>query len=487
MAKDFSCNLGSLNLSEFIINAYHIDAKLDFCELKKTIKIAVRELDLLIDENADNHPLEIHKTNSLNYRNIGLGVMGYSTALFKLGITYGDEECIQFTDNLFDFIFKQAVISSSELAKEKGKFPKYKDVIFESSIIKNHFTELEIKELKKNGLRNCSLLSIAPNGSIGTMLNITGGCEPEFALKFQRKTESLNDGEVKHYDVYCNAIKEYQREQKTNNIPDFFVSSADIKWQDRIAVQAIMQNHVDTAISSTINLSKETTLNEIELLYLTAWEEGLKGITIFRNGSKRLGILTTEHKEEIKTPTTKKELPWGTMIMVNDDVVGKKRDLRTGCGVLHVQAYFDIADGRLLETYFNKGGTGGCERFTVGLSRMISLATRTGASIESIVDQLTSSGTCASYAVRTATKHDTSKGNSCATAIGYALIEMYKEVKYELGLDDDEIDIPTIKEVKKDIKNVNEQFEICPSCGEKTLTYTGNCNSCVACGYTKCE
>lgn len=164
LAKDFCCNLGSLNLSQFVINEYETNACIDYESLKQAVHIGIRALDVLVDENADNHPLPQQKINSLNYRNIGLGLMGVGTALFKLGLTYGDDESLRFIDDLFSFVFKEAVLASGELAKQKGAFPKYKPCVLKSTIIKNHFSEEEIKELSYYGLRNCSLLSIAPTG-----------------------------------------------------------------------------------------------------------------------------------------------------------------------------------------------------------------------------------------------------------------------------------------------------------------------------------
>lgn len=487
-----NCDLGSINVSQLVENPYTKNAKFNFLKFEKAIKIGVEALDTLIDENADNHPLEAHKINSLNYRNIGLGVMGYATALFKLGIKYGSEECMQFTDKLFNFLFREAVIASNALARKKGTFPKYKDVIFDSTIIKSHFTEDEIKELKIYGLKNCSLISIAPTGSIATMLGITGGCEPEFALKFLRKTESLNDGEEKYYTVYCNAIQEYKTTNKTDLIPDYFVSSSDIKWIDRIKVQAVMQKHIDTAISSTINLPLKIQLKEIEMLYLEAWKQGLKGITIFRNGCKREGILTTKESksntEQEKQPTLN-PLKWGDFLEVSDDLVGKKRKLMSGCGSLYVLAYFDPINGDLLEVFLNKGSQGVCLSNLNAVSRLISWGLRHGGSIETAIDQLLSVPGCTTYTNRTTKKKDTSKGSSCSSAIAYALKDMYNEMKEEL-FDDEEIIIENEIKAKKvkEIKNIpKEQNNYkCPECGE-SVQFSGGCVSCTACGYSKCD
>ena len=485
LGKNSACDLGSINLSEFVVNPFTEKAYFDFDEFSIAVDEGIRVLDEIIDENEDNHALKEQKEMSLNYRNVGLGIMGMWDMLCKLNITYGSEESKQFMDNLMGFMFRRAVIASSKLAKEKGAFPKYTSKVLDSTIIKKHFTDDDIKilEIDKYGLRNCSLLSIAPTGSIGTMLNISTGCEPAFQISYRRKTESLNDKDT-YYNVYIGLANEYMKQYNTESLPSTFVSAQDINWKDRIEMQGIIQEHVDTAISSTINLPEDIPLNEIEQLYLYAWEKGLKGVTIFRNGCKRAGILTTDdnndsNKDKENEP---KKLERGMIIKADDNCVGKKRTLKTGCGTLHCEAFFDPDTGALLETYFSKGSSGGCNQFMIGLSRQISLAARGGIDVYSIVDQLKSSGTCPSYAVRTATKHDTSKGSSCPVAIGYALLEMYEEMQKEIN-DDFEEDDDLIVEIEE---RKESNYAKCPECGGD-LIFEGGCNTCRSCGYSKCN
>ena len=156
-----------------------------------------------------------------------------------------------------------------------------------------------------------------------------------------------------------------------------------------------------------------------------------------------------------------------------------KRTLHTGCGTLHCEAFFDPSNGQLLETYFSKGSTGGCNNFMIGLSRMISLSARGGVDIHSIIDQLNSCGTCPSYAVRSATKKDTSKGSCCPVAIGNALLDMYKTMQNYITEDDCDESLTTERKSKKIINP-------CPQCGEE-LFFEGGCNICKACGWSKCS
>lgn len=330
------------------------------------------------------------------------------------------------------------------------------------------------------------------------MLGITGGCEPEFAIKYTRKTDNLKDS----YDIYCREAQYYMDKFNTRELPEYFVCSSDVEWKDRVDLQGIMQKHVDTAISSTVNLPNNISINEVEQLYLYAWEKGLKGITIYRDGCKRSGILVTENT---KTDTSDKEpqkLSRGDIIQVNDDVIGKKRKLTTGCGSLHCSAFFDPITGQLLETYLSKGSQGGCANSLTGLSRMISLALRAGCDIHTVIDQLNSCGTCPSYAIRRVTKGDTSKGACCPTAIGNALLEMYEEMQEEIFCEDiddqtqenfdstyDDVkkqDNKKIPSHKASLRPTNVRKVKCPECGE-ALIPEGGCFSCKVCGYSKCD
>ena len=471
LPKHGACCLSSLNLSEFIVNPYTPQAHLNTTDLLSAIDIGIRTLDKLIDENYNRHPLQQQREMSYNYRNIGLGIFGYATALMKLGLKYGSPEAIEFTDDVFSLIFRRAVLASNELAKEFGPYPKYKEEIFDSDIIKLHFTPDEITGLKEYGLRNCSLVSIAPTGSLATLLGESGGCEPEFALKYTRRTVGMTDGEDTYYDVYCKAAREYMEINNTKELPDYFVGSADISWQNRVLTQAAMQKHVDTAISSTVNMPNSATKEDIAHMYLLAWSSGCKGITMFRDGCKRLGILTTGSKKE---EISHKELKRGEIMKCADDLIGKKRKIINGCGSTHVLGFFEPVYGDLVEVFFTKGSLGGCANYMVGLSRMVSLACRAGVSINDIQDQLNSTGACPSYAIRTATKHDTSKGACCPMAIGNALMDMWKEVQEELGY---------LEEPKK--KKI-QLGELCPECGA-ILEHSGGCDICKECGYSHCN
>ena len=232
-----------------------------------------------------------------------------------------------------------------------------------------------------------------------------------------------------------------------------------------------------------LDVPNEATIEDVENLYMYAWKNGLKGITVYRAGCAREGILVSTPKKE-KTPIVEEKpiLKRGDIIDCSSDLIGRKDKIISGCGSLHVLAFFNPIDGALMEVYLSKGSTGGCSLFMVGLSRTISLLCRAGVNIFDIVDQLDSTGVCPSYAVRRATKHDTSPGSCCPMAIGKKLLEMYQEVQIELFGEEDK------KENKKNKKPVKviPSKALCPECGEP-LIFEGGCNSCKNCGYSKCS
>lgn len=486
-----SCLLGSINLSEFVC-----DTGFNFDDFKYCVKESVIALNEVLDEGLPLHPLKEQRESVYDWRQIGLGIFGLADLLIKLGIKYGSPEAIDLCDMIGHTMADMAIKTSAILSKEHDEpYPKYKPEAIEQSAFYSKNALGETKELVSSfGLRNSQLLTIAPTGSLSTMLGVSGGIEPIFANYYTRKTESLK-GHDEYYKVYTPIVKKYMDEhglKDDSELPDYFVTAQTLDYKNRIYMQSIWQSHIDASISSTVNVPNDFTVEQVENLYMTAWDAGLKGVTIFRDGCKRAGILTTtikEKKDEKSDDIKHHTLERGMIIKADDNCIGKKRTLKTGCGTLHCEAFFDPETGQLLETYFSKGSSGGCNNFMIGLSRAISLCARGGIDVYSIVDQLKSSGTCPSYAVRSATKHDTSKGSSCPVAIGNALLDMYNELQNELF---DDIEDPYVSETIITLKKpllINVEQSItpkCPECGG-TLVFEGGCNTCKSCGWSKCD
>ena len=483
-----SCLLGAINLAVFVRNG-----KFDWHDFNRTVNIAVKALNNVLDEGLERHPLAEQRKTVRDWRQIGLGIMGLADMLIKLGIEYGSPYSITLCDAIGYSMARNAIVASADIAGYAGCYDKYNEqYVTTSPFFAGHIKpddEEAWSFVKANGLRNSQLLTIAPTGSISTMIGVSGGIEPIFANYYERTTKSLH-GHDEVYKVYTPIVKEYMDAHGIKDeldLPSYFVTSATIPIKRRIDMQSVWQKHIDASISSTVNLPNEATVDDVKDLYMYAWEKHLKGITVYRAGCKRAGILNADTKkdDEPKLETSSAILPRGSIIEPSNDLIGKKRKIQTGCGSLHVLAFFDPIDGNLQEVYFNKGSTGGCANFMTGLSRMVSLLCRAGVDIMTIKDQLDSTGVCPSYATRKATHHDTSKGSCCPMAIGNALVDMYNEMHSELDDKEDE-EKPVKKTPVEPIKDVNVRQQLCPECGEP-LVFEGGCCTCKSCGYTKCE
>jgi ribonucleoside-diphosphate reductase alpha chain len=480
-----SCLLSSINLSAFVRNK-----EFNFDDFGETVAHGIIYLNEVLEEGLPLHPLREQRQSVADWRQIGLGIMGLADMLIKMELPYDSEQARHLCERIGLVMADQALYTSAFLAGHNGSYDNYKSCVQKSGFLKNNTCESTREVIEAYGLRNSQLLTIAPTGTISTMLGISGGIEPIFANSYTRKTESLH-GHDEYYKVYTPIVKEYMDEHGIKDeaeLPNWFCTSSTISPLNRVLMQGAWQRHIDASISSTVNLPEEATIEDVEEIYLNAWKEGLKGITVFRNGCKRLGILTTDSSQEKEE---EKGLPRGEIISCSDNLIGMKRRLTTGCGSLHCTAWFDPQTGDLMEIYLNKGSTGGCANFMVGLSRMISLACRGGVKIEDIADQLQSTGACPSYASRTATKHDTSKGACCPMAVGNALMEMWKEMKERIekgnsiiALADSNSQIST-SESRPPFNPEVDNGAKCPECGSE-LIQEGGCVICKSCGWSRC-
>lgn len=465
-----SCLLGSINLAEFVTE----DKGFDYNGFVEAVDIAVRALNEVLDEGLELHPLQEQRDSVRDWRQIGLGIFGLADMLIKMNIRYGSKESIALCDRIGFAMADQAICTSADIAKDDGVYPKYNSMAIETSpYLRANVTDSTYRNVKQYGLRNSQLLTIAPTGSLSSMLGVSGGIEPIFANYYTRKTESLHNHD-EYYKVYTPIVEKYMKEHNITDdamLPDFFITAQDLNYKNRIEMQAVWQKHIDASISSTVNVPNNFTVEETEDLYMSAWKSGLKGVTIFRDGCKRTGILTTDNQSKDKKNTNNtSELPRGYIAKVNDDLVGCKRKITTGCGTIHLEVYSDEVTGEPQETFINIGSGGGCERNYQFISRLMSLALRAGVPIESIIDQAMSIRPCNAYVNRTKTKHDTSAGTSCPSAIGYALKDLQNKMS----------DIHT---TETDLSNHAIK---CPECGEK-LAFEGGCNICKNCGWSKCD
>lgn len=462
-----SCLLGSMNLAAFVK-----DGKFDFDDFCESVNVAVQALNDILEEGLTLHPLEEQRKSVSEWRQIGLGIMGLADMLIKLELPYDSEEARDLCGNIAHAMADQAMFMSSEIAEfRKAPYEKYDPRVMDTPYFKAHADTLTYLKVRDHGLRNSQLLTIAPTGTLSTMLGISGGIEPIFANSYSRKTESLH-GHDEYYKVYTPIVQEYMDThglKDESELPNWFVTSSDISPRDRIAMQAVWQNSIDASISSTINLPETATVEDVKDIYMTAWEMGLKGVTVFRNGCKRTGILTTDSKK-VTTCTDESETPkYNYITPVSRKSIGTTHGntycKKCACGTLYITLNRDD-DGNVVESFIHTSKGGICQANTSAVNRLVSLSMRSGVKTDEIIDQLKgiTCGAC-TKAMSNGIKLD---GISCPDILARTLIEFCK---------------PT--DEKKLVEKPTNQ-ECCPECGEPII-HDGGCVQCTNCGWSKCS
>ena len=462
-----SCLLGSMNLAAFVK-----DGMFDFDDFCESVNVAVQALNDILEEGLPLHPLKEQRKSVSEWRQIGLGIMGLADMLVKLEIPYDSEEARDLCGNIAHAMANQALFMSSKIAKcKKAPYEKYDLRVMNTPYFKAHADTFTYKSVESYGLRNSQLLTIAPTGTLSTMLGISGGIEPIFANSYTRKTESLH-GHDEYYKVYTPIVQEYMDThglKDESELPKWFVTSSDISPRDRIAMQAVWQNSIDASISSTINLPETATVEDVKDIYMTAWEMGLKGVTVFRNGCKRTGILTTDSKAS-KTSTDESEAPkYNYITPVSRKSIGTTHGntycKKCACGTLYITLNRDD-DGNVVESFIHTSKGGICQANTSAVNRLVSLCMRSGVKTDEIIDQLKgiTCGAC-TKAMSNGIKLD---GISCPDILARTLIEFCK---------------PT--DEKKLVEKPTNK-ECCPECGEPII-HDGGCVQCTNCGWSKCS
>lgn len=296
-----SCNLSSINLAEFVKHPFTTNAEFDYDRFGEMVREGVIYLNEVLDENMNLHPLVQQREMSRDLRQIGLGIMGAADMFINLGVKYGSKESIDLIHKIGNKMINEALRQSAILAKVDGTFPKYrKEAVLKSPFLLSNADADVLELIKEHGLRNSQLLTIPPTGSISTLIGCSNGLEPIFQVSYTRKSESLHHEDT-YYKVFTSIAKEYMDKNnisKEEDLPDFFVTTSSLNYKDRIDVQAVWQQYIDASISSTVNVPNEFTVEEVEGLYMYAWEKGIKGITIYRDGCARSGILITDKPKE---------------------------------------------------------------------------------------------------------------------------------------------------------------------------------------------
>ena len=446
-----SCNLGSINLGLFVK-----DGKIDYQGIKETVWQAVHFLDNVIEVN--KFPLKEIQEVTLRTRKIGLGVMGFADSLIRLGIPYNSEGAVSMAKEFMSFIDRESKAASADLAKKRGNFPAYKGSIYDN--------------LRTPYMRNATTTTIAPTGTISIIAGASSGIEPLFAVSYVRRvlggtelveTHPLFVEAMRAAGSYSDGLMEKIAQagsiQDVDGVPEglkaIFVTSMDISPEDHIAIQAAFQKETDNAVSKTINFPREATKESIRSAYLLAWSQGLKGITIYRSGSRPAQVLGLKRGTgSIRQPgidgkITPRPRPVRTC--------GVTQRVRTGCGNLYVTVNWD--DKGICEVFAQMGKAGGCAACQIEAeSRLISLALRSGIRLESIVSQL------AGIRCPSPSWHKGSQILSCPDGIAKVLGSV-GQVNPEKG---------------------DPFLMTCPECGAM-LESEGGCFICRSCGFSRCD
>ncbi len=481
-----ACNLGSINLANFY------ETEFDWDLLKNVVYDSVDFLDDVINRSAFPLP-EIEETVKSN-RKIGLGVMGWSDLLYKMKIPYNSDEAVELAERIMEFIDYYAKKRSIFLAEKVGSFPNFKGSIYENKRLLRESNQLDwdslIDEMAEKGVRNATVTTIAPTGTISMIGNTSSGIEPQFSLVY---VKNVMDGEkllyvnphfeaaMKEAGLFSKELMERVSEEGSvahiDEIPqelkEIFVTSHDIRPEWHIRMQAAFQKYVDNAVSKTINFTEEATKDDIQMSFQLAYELGCKGVTVYRDGSRTNQVLSVgkkekeENKQEGNCNVTPRKRP--------DITTGITQRIETGCGHLYVTVNSDNEGP--CEVFTQMGKVGGCASAQLeAIARLTSLGLRSNIKLESIIRQI--------RGIRCPNPmwHKGKVVTSCADGLAKAL---------ETFLNIDNKSLLDIEDINKNISpnetkiTSGKKVAVCPECGS-TLEHSEGCMKCNSCGWSKC-
>ncbi|MCI9475194.1 MAG: vitamin B12-dependent ribonucleotide reductase [Emergencia sp.] len=482
-----SCNLGSINLVKMLrktLTGYEFDFRL----LGETVEQAVHFLDNVIDAN--NYPLDKIAETTRASRKIGLGVMGWADALLMLGIPYNSDEAVELAERVMGYINTAGHAASSKLAAKRGTFP-----LFSVSTLKDGAA-----------MRNATVTTIAPTGTLSIIGGCSSGVEPVFAYAFIRNimdgTEMIEVNPVlteklKELGLYSDRLLRRIASEGTiahceeipQEVRDVFVCSHDIKPIDHIKMQAAFQRHTDNAVSKTVNFPKEATRNEVREAYLLAYKEGCKGVTIYRDGSREEQVLNIGKvnregalaQTAAACPTCQEERYGHIEPRPRPDVTrGFTEKMKIGCGSLYVTTNYD--ENGICEVFTSTGKAGGCPSQSEATARLVSVALRSGISIQEVYDQL--KGIRCPSTIRQQGMGCT----SCPDAIARVIMKVSKIIEEQSG-ETAASAAPTAAAVpaqqSQKVPASASEIHACPECGS-VVEHEGGCVICRNCGFSKC-
>ncbi len=465
-----SCNLGSINLVT-VLDQKDGGYELNYERLGEIVDDAVHFLDNVIDAN--KYPLDIIDETTKSMRKIGLGVMGFADMLLMLGISYNSDRAVKLAEEIMSFIDVRGKSKSSKMAKERGNFPAFDKSIFSGV----------------RDMRNATVTTIAPTGTLSIIGGCSSGVEPIFAFVYIRNvmdnTEMIEVNPVLkkvltdrglYSDELMKKIAETghisDMEELPKDIRDVFVSAHEVSPEFHIKMQAAFQRHVDNAVSKTVNFSNSATKEEVDEVYKLAYRLGCKGVTIYRDGSRNeqvlnVGKVNRGETEQHSSAILPRNRP--------DVTLGVTERMKIGCGKLYITVNYD--EEGLVEVFTNTGRHGGCPSQSEATSRLISLALRAGIEPAAIIEQLR--GIRCPSTIR----QNGMQATSCPDAISRAIS---KVLKYSSENGSGAIPVNgTIEGEAPHNKTETDLMRFCPECGAK-VTHEGGCVICRNCGYSKC-
>jgi len=512
-----ACLLGSLNLTHFVKHPFKDNAEFDFEKIREVVPVAVRMLDNVI--GLSNYPLPQQKKEALSKRRMGIGITGLADAFIYLGVRYGSPESVALAEEIMKEITCTAYRASIELAKEKGAFEKLdREKHCESKFIAQLPDDIR-EGIRKYGIRNSHLTSVAPTGTISLLAgNVSSGLEPVFAFHYTRRIRNGFGDDVTEVEIADAAYKSYCEYKGVSSVaeedlPDYFVSADSIAPVDHLEIQAALQKYVDSSISKTINIPSDYPFEDFKDIYMRAYEKGLKGCTTFRPSEYITGVLVRDEnkKKDAEKSNAQVQAETGISTKCEDSAevvlpVMEKRPEELSGTTYKIKTpqsadafYITINDfvkhghHRPYELFIN---TKNLQHFSwiVAISRLISAVFRNDPAPTFLVDELKS-------------VYDPNGGYfkrgkyipSMAAEIGYVIEAHLTKLGIIQGKtppapvppttpvpekDSSAKEAPPVELHKKSV--INSSKMICPHCNEKELVHSENCIKCLSCGYSKC-
>lgn len=483
-----ACLLGSINMATLVTGAFTPDAKMDEAALDDLVRVAVRMMDNVVD--ASRFPLPQQAEEARNKRRIGLGVTGLADALLMLGLRYGSKEAAAQTEAWMKAIARASYLASVDLAKEKGAFPLFDAEKYLASGSLRHMDQDVKDAIRKHGIRNALLTSIAPTGTISLYAgNVSSGIEPVFAYAYTRKVLQ-KDGSRTEEEVVDYAVRLWREKNGDAALPDYFVNAQTLPPLDHVRMQAAAQKWIDSSISKTINCPEDISFDDFKEVYMAAWDQGCKGCTTYRPNDVTGSVLTVSEKSDktpSEAPATARPAQDGAEVVYLSEPLDRPAALEGATyklkwpGSEHA-LYITVNDiviaghRRPFEVFINSKNM---EHFawTVALTRMVSAVFRRGGDISFVVEELK-----AVFDPRGGAWMEGRYIPSILAAIGGVIERHLIEIGFiageGLGLKSDpQAEVVAIGAPKG---------KACSSCGSYDMRMVEGCMTCASCGYSKC-